>query len=211
MRAVLQALRDDARAITACRPSRTPSSGTCGTSSPRLKMVYLFLAYWQERPIAGIIFLRHNDCLYALSNSSDRRFLDKKPNHLLWWRGIQLAVEPGPDGPRLRKDIPGQQGSEVLQEEMGDQGDRDKPLQARDGNRTGTSGRAGAHFEKVVPAVLRKFPSWALRLIGNIATVIAGHNSRLDRRKCDRSCRCRAVRLKRWTMEERWISHAVKR
>jgi len=58
-------------------------------------MMSLILVNGDENPIAGILFLKFKDTLYAISNSSDRKYLDMRPNHLLWWKGIEIAYQMG--------------------------------------------------------------------------------------------------------------------
>jgi hypothetical protein len=132
------------------------------------KMAYLFLAYWLDRPIAGIVLLRHKNCLYALSASSDRAFLDKKPNHLLWWRGIQLAVELGLEGLDFGRTSPENKGLRFFKtrwgaEEIGISHYR-LEMKGKNGN-----GRGRACLEKALPLVLKKIPFRALGVIGKIA------------------------------------------
>jgi len=133
------------------------------------KMIYLFLAYWLERPVAGIIFLRYNDCLYALSNSSDRRFLDKKPNHLLWWRGIQLAVDLNLSGLDFGRTSLDNRGLRFFKQRWGT-----KEIQINhyryDISVTNRQGglHALCYLERAMPRVIKRLPSWALRPIGNM-------------------------------------------
>ena len=132
------------------------------------KMVHLFLAYWQGRPIAGIIFLRHNGCLYALSASSDGAFLDKKPNHLLWWRGIQLAFELGLTGFDFGRTSPDNKGLRFFKTRWGAGEIGINHYRFAMGGGNGGSGRSRALLEKALPRFLKVLPSGVLKLIGNI-------------------------------------------
>jgi predicted N-acyltransferase len=59
------------------------------------EMLWLMLAVEKSRPIAGILVVRFGNTIYALSNSSDRNYLDRRPNHLLWWKTIEIGHEKG--------------------------------------------------------------------------------------------------------------------
>jgi hypothetical protein len=58
-------------------------------------MLSLILAKEGSKPIAGIIILKFKDYSHVLSNASDRNYLTKRPNHLLWWKGVELAHKEG--------------------------------------------------------------------------------------------------------------------
>ncbi len=60
-------------------------------------MLVLMFALDGTRPIAGMLLLKFKKTLYALQNSSERRFWHKSPNHLLWWKSIEIASEEGLD------------------------------------------------------------------------------------------------------------------
>ncbi len=132
------------------------------------KMVYLFLAYRAERLIGGIIFLRHKKCLYALSNSSDRRFLDKKPNHLLWWRGIQLAVDLGLTGLDFGRTAPDNEGLRFFKRRWGTREREIHHYRCGMGHATG-NGHGLGRIEKALAPALKVLPPWALKAIGKVA------------------------------------------
>lgn len=134
------------------------------------KMVYLFLAYWEEVPIAGIVFLRHGRCLYALSNSSDGRFLDKKPNHLLWWKGIQLAVELGLNSLDFGRTSLDNKGLRFFKKRWGTE-ELEIHHYRYDIGRAGRGNGPSrpADVTRALPAVLKRLPPWALRAAGDIA------------------------------------------
>lgn len=133
-------------------------------------MLHLFLALWEGHVIAGIVFLRHGSRMYALSNSSDARFLEKKPNHLLWWRGIELAVELGLKGLDFGRTSLDNKGLQFFKRRWGT---RELEIHHYRHNIGGTGRSRSASFldgrSSAVPAVLKKLPPPALRLIGHIA------------------------------------------
>ena len=49
------------------------------------------LAEADGRVIAGIVFLQYGDTVYYKFNASDERYLQKRPNHLVTWEGINYA------------------------------------------------------------------------------------------------------------------------
>jgi hypothetical protein len=133
-------------------------------------MLHLFLARWEEKVIAGIVLLRHGDCMYALSNSSDARFLEKKPNHLLWWRGIQLAVELGVKGVDFGRTSLDNKGLQFFKRRWGT---RELEIHHYRHNVGGTGRGNGSSFlngrSNAVLPVLKRLPPWALQVVGNIA------------------------------------------
>jgi CelD/BcsL family acetyltransferase involved in cellulose biosynthesis len=133
-----------------------------------LGMVHLFLAYWVSQPVAGIIFLQHRNCLYALSNSSDRRFLDKKPNHLLWWRGIQLAVETGLTGLDFGRTSHDNKGLLFFKRRWGTREITLRHYRLDLKPRAHRPGVADGRIRSMAPLILRRFPPWALRAVGNV-------------------------------------------
>ena len=133
------------------------------------KMAYLFLAYWGEQAVAGILLLRHKNLLYALSNSSDRRFLEKKPNHLLWWKSIELAVELGLEGFDFGRTSHGNKGLRFFKTRWGAEEIGISHYRYGMGRSDRGSGRGRQALEKLFPPVLRRFPRWAFRLTGAIA------------------------------------------
>lgn len=59
------------------------------------KMLWLILAVEKSRAIAGILVVRFGKTIYALSNASNRNYLDRRPNHLLWWKTIEIGHQKG--------------------------------------------------------------------------------------------------------------------
>ena len=49
------------------------------------------MAEWEERIIAGVLFLTHKDTIYYKFNASSENYLQKRPNHLLIWEAIRCA------------------------------------------------------------------------------------------------------------------------
>jgi len=58
-------------------------------------MLSLILAKEGSKTIAGVILLKYKNYAYFLMSSSDQNYLTKHPNHLLWWKGIELVHEEG--------------------------------------------------------------------------------------------------------------------
>lgn len=58
-------------------------------------MPILLLALYNKSIIAGLLLLKAGDGLYGLTLASNRAFLLKRPNNLLYWRGIEIACEYG--------------------------------------------------------------------------------------------------------------------
>lgn len=56
-------------------------------------MLVLLLAVDNGLIVAGLLLLKNEEGFYAISNSSNRDYLHKRPNHLLWWRGIEIACD----------------------------------------------------------------------------------------------------------------------
>jgi hypothetical protein len=59
------------------------------------EMLTLLLAVSNKSVIAGLLLVRVKDTFYALSNASNVAHLSKRPNHLLWWKGIELCKHLG--------------------------------------------------------------------------------------------------------------------
>lgn len=55
----------------------------------------VLLATYEDRPIAGIVIVRFKDTMYYLYGGSDSNFNNKRPNHLLLWKAIQMAHSEG--------------------------------------------------------------------------------------------------------------------
>jgi len=55
----------------------------------------LLIARYKEKPIAGSLFLLYKDTIYFKFNASDSKYLKYRPNHLILWYTIQLAVQRG--------------------------------------------------------------------------------------------------------------------
>ena len=58
-------------------------------------MLDVLLATYEDRPMAGIVIARFKDTMYYLYGGSDSNFNDKRPNHLLLWKAIQMAHSEG--------------------------------------------------------------------------------------------------------------------
>jgi hypothetical protein len=56
---------------------------------------FILLAEWEEKVIAGILFLTHNDTIYYKFNVSDEKHLRKRPNHLAIWEGLKYGCDEG--------------------------------------------------------------------------------------------------------------------
>ncbi|HDM76984.1 MAG TPA: GNAT family N-acetyltransferase [Deltaproteobacteria bacterium] len=54
---------------------------------------FILLAKLNGRPIAGIMFLREKEILFAKYNGSIKEFLNRRPNHLIYWEALKLARE----------------------------------------------------------------------------------------------------------------------
>lgn len=55
----------------------------------------LFLAYYQDELLAGLMAFRFGGTAYYLYGASSNRHRNRMPNHLLQWRAIQWAKEHG--------------------------------------------------------------------------------------------------------------------
>lgn len=60
-----------------------------------LGLAELFLAYYQEELLAGLMAFRFGDTAYYLYGASSNRHRNRMPNHLLQWRAIQWARQHG--------------------------------------------------------------------------------------------------------------------
>ena len=56
---------------------------------------FIFLAEWEGKTIAGVLFLIYKDTIYYKFNASDENYLRKRPNHLLIWEAIRYACANG--------------------------------------------------------------------------------------------------------------------
>ena len=56
---------------------------------------YLAVVEWQGKLIAASLFLSYKDTVYYKYNASERRHLDKCPNHLLIWESIKHSNKDG--------------------------------------------------------------------------------------------------------------------
>jgi CelD/BcsL family acetyltransferase involved in cellulose biosynthesis len=56
---------------------------------------FTVLAEWKGKAIAGVLFLTYKDTIYYKFNASDKKHLQKRPNHLAIWEAIQYACANG--------------------------------------------------------------------------------------------------------------------
>lgn len=56
---------------------------------------FLLLACHQDKPIAGVLYLRWKDTLYYKFNASSSASLELRPNDQIMWEGIKRAKESG--------------------------------------------------------------------------------------------------------------------
>ena len=54
---------------------------------------FILLAKFAGKAVAGIMFLREKENLYAKYNGSLKEFLNRRPNHLVYWEALKLARE----------------------------------------------------------------------------------------------------------------------
>jgi len=53
------------------------------------------LAYLEDDPIAGAVFLEWNGALYYKFGASSADYLGLRPNDAIYWKGIQIGIERG--------------------------------------------------------------------------------------------------------------------
>ena len=58
-------------------------------------LAQLFLAYYEDELLAGLMAFRFGDTAYYLYGASSNRRRNRMPNHLLQWRAIQWAKQAG--------------------------------------------------------------------------------------------------------------------
>jgi lipid II:glycine glycyltransferase (peptidoglycan interpeptide bridge formation enzyme) len=56
---------------------------------------FMAMAEWDNKIIAGTVFLTYRDTLYYKFNASDGKYLPKRPNNLIIWETIQYACLHG--------------------------------------------------------------------------------------------------------------------
>jgi CelD/BcsL family acetyltransferase involved in cellulose biosynthesis len=125
---------------------------------------FLLVAYVDDAPVAGAVFLSWNGTVIYKYGASDQAYWKLHPNHLLMWTAVRLGCEHGAHTFDFgRSDFT----SEGLRQFKRSWGARESPLVYTAMGRQAARSSDG-RFHAMARAVVRRSPLWACRGLGEL-------------------------------------------
>jgi lipid II:glycine glycyltransferase (peptidoglycan interpeptide bridge formation enzyme) len=130
-------------------------------------MLSLLLGMTNGVCAAAVVLLKFKDSVYYKFAAGDRRFLVKRPNHLLIWRIIETAVEEGYRYLDFGRTFTGDRGLMQWKARWGAVPLRFDYIYPGDCNKSRFN-QQGDRANVMISSVLKKMPCFALRMSGEL-------------------------------------------